>query len=205
MPAMATPEFPRADPASPEFWDMRYRAAFTPWDAGAVPARLRAFVAGQPPAGPVLVPGCGTGHEVRFLAEAGFDVLGVDFSAAAIAAAAGVAGPFASRLRQGDFFGHGLDGPWALVYERAFLCSLPRRRWPDWGRRVGELLVPGGLLAGFFFFGEGGRGPPYPLAGQDELDALLAGAFERREDLAVEESIPVFAKRERWQVWRRRA
>lgn len=201
---MATPEFPRSDPASPEFWDMRYRAAFTPWDAGAVPARLRDFVAGHPPAGPVLVPGCGTGHDVRFLAEAGFEVLGVDFSAAAIAAAAAVAGPFASRLRQGDFFGHGLDGPWAMVYERAFLCSLHRRRWPDWSRRVAELLVPGGLLAGFFFFGDGERGPPYPLASQAELDTLLAGAFERREDLAVEESIPVFAKRERWQVWRRR-
>lgn len=201
---MATPEFPRSDPATPEFWDMRYRAAFTPWDAGAVPARLRAFVAAHPPAGPVLVPGCGTGHDVRFLAEAGFEVLGVDFSAAAIAAAATVAGPFASRLRQGDFFGQGLDGPWAMVYERAFLCSLSRARWPDWGRRVAGIVAPGGLLAGFFFFGDGERGPPYPLAGQDELDGLLAGAFDRREDLAVEESIPVFAGRERWQVWQRR-
>ena len=69
---------------------------------------------------------------------------------------------------------------------------------------MAELLVPGGLLAGFFFFGDGERGPPYPLASQAELDTLLAAAFERREDLAVEDSIPVFAKRERWQVWRRR-
>jgi len=201
---MTVPRFPRSDPASPEFWEMRYRAAFTPWDAGAVPAPLRDFAAAHPPAGPVLVPGCGTGHDVRFLAEAGFDVLGVDFSRAALDAAAPVLGPHAARVRQADFFAPGLEGPWDLVYERAFLCSLPRRHWARWAARVAELLAPGGLLAGFFFFGDGDRGPPFPLRDREELDGLLAGAFAQAADLPVEESVPVFAQRERWQVWRKR-
>jgi len=200
---MAVPEFPRADPACPDFWEMRYRAAFTPWDAGVVPARLREHVAKHRPAGRVLVPGCGSGHDVRFLAEAGIDVQGIDFSAEALAAALPVLGPFADRVRLADFFGPGLEGPWSLVYERAFLCALPRRMWKDWAARVAQLLAPGEHLAGFFYFDDGERGPPFPLHGQAELDALLAGYFEKTADLAVEDSIAVFAGKERWQVWRR--
>lgn len=202
---MAAPEFPRADPASPDFWEMRYQAAFTPWDAGAEPARLREHIAEHRPAGRVLVPGCGSGHDVRFLAEAGLDVLGIDFSRAALDAALPVLGPFANRLRQADFFGPGLEGPWSLVYERAFLCALPRRRWEDWGRRVAELVEPGGLLAGLFYFDAGDRGPPFPLHGENELAALLDGTFSRTADLPVDDSIAVFAGKERWQVWERRS
>lgn len=201
---MAVPEFPRSDSATAEFWEMRYRAAFTPWDAGAVPARLREHVALHRPEGRVLVPGCGLGHDVRFLAEAGLDVQGIDFSRAALDAALPVLGPYADRVRLADFFAPGIEGPWAMVYERAFLCGLPRRLWADWAARVSQLLAPGALLAGFFYFGEGTRGPPFPLHGQDELDSLLARDFERIADLDVADSIPVFAGAERWQVWKRR-
>jgi hypothetical protein len=69
---------------------------------------------------------------------------------------------------------------------------------------VSELLPPGGVLAGFFFFAQGDRGPPFPMHDQAELDALLAGTFEREVDLDVADSIDVFAGKERWQVWRRR-
>jgi len=67
------------------------------------------------------------------------------------------------------------------------------------------LVEPGGVLAGFFFFGEGERGPPFPLASQQDLAALLEPAFERVEDSPGADSIPVFAGKERWQVWRRQA
>lgn len=200
---MRTPGFPRADPASADFWQMRYQAAFTPWDAGTVPEMLRQFIGRERPAGRVLVPGCGSGHDVRFLAESGLDVLGIDFSAAALEAARRVLGPHCLRVRHADFFGPGLEPAWALVYERAFLCALPRRLWKAWAARVARLLAPGALLAGFFYFDEGERGPPYPLHGQGELDALLAGAFERTADAEVPDSLAVFAGKERWQVWRR--
>lgn len=201
---MGTAPFPRTDPATPEFWELRYRARVTPWEAHAAPALLRTHVAVHRPRGRVLVPGCGSGHDVRFLAEAGLEVEGIDFSGAALEAALPVLGPFAHCVRQADFFGPGLEGPFDLVYERAFLCSLPHRLRRTWATRVAGLISPGGLLAGFFYFGEGLRGPPFPLQGQAELDALLEGAFERTADLAVEDSIAVFAGRERWQAWRRR-
>lgn len=199
---MNSPSFPKRDPGEAAFWDLRYEARFAPWDAGRVPKRLRRFIATHPPAR-ALVPGCGSAYEVRALAEAGWNVLGIDFSASALAAARPVLGPFEDRVRQADFFGALPEAPFEFVYERAFLCALPRRLWPAWGERMAELVAPGGWLAGFFFIAPGDRGPPFPLHGPEELDALLAPHFERIEDEAVADSIAVFAGRERWQAWRR--
>ncbi|HUL56901.1 MAG TPA: methyltransferase [Usitatibacter sp.] len=201
---MAAPQFPRRDPGDPEFWDLRYEASFAPWDAGKVPARLRSLVAASPARLRTLVPGCGSAWDVRFLAESGWDVTGIDFSAQAVAAAAALLGPHRDRVRQGDVFAPIAGEPFELVYERAFLCALPRRLWPDWGRRMAGLVAPGAWLAGFFYFDEGERGPPFPLHSQSELDALLVPSFARVEDLDVTDSIPVFAGKERWQRWQRR-
>lgn len=201
---MPNPDFPRRDPADPAFWDLRYQAGFAPWDAGRVPAQLAAFVACASRPRSVLVPGCGAAHDVRHFAECGWDVLGIDFSHEALAAARASLGPHANRVRYGDFLAPIPEAPFEVVYERAFLCALPRRLWPAWGERVGELVEPGGTLAGYFYFDAGERGPPFALRDQAELDALLAPAFERCADAAVGDSIEVFAGKERWQEWKRR-
>ncbi|HEX4333081.1 MAG TPA: methyltransferase [Usitatibacter sp.] len=200
---MATPEFPKRDPATPEFWDLRYSTAFAPWDAGKVPRRLTEFVASRP-ASRVLVPGCGIAHDVAFLAAAGWDVTGIDFSPEAVKAARSVLGPFASRVHEADFFAPIAGEPFDLVYERAFLCALPRRLWPRWAERVAALVRPGGLLAGFFFLAEGERGPPFPLHSHEELRGLLDPRFEPIEERDVPDSIPVFAGKERWHIWRKK-
>jgi SAM-dependent methyltransferase len=202
---VSTPTFPKADPADPRFWDLRYGASFAPWDAGRVPAQLRAFVAAAGTAAPktVLVPGCGSAWDVRLFADNGWDVTGIDFSREALAAARAVLGPHAARVREADFFAPLAGEPFDVVYERAFLCALPRRLWDDWGRRMAQVVAPGGMLAGFFYFDAGERGPPFPLAAQGELDHLLAARFERIADEPVGDSIAVFQGKERWQVWRR--
>lgn len=201
---MSKPEFPRRDPADPAFWDLRYQARFAPWDAGRVPAQLAAFVSCAPRPRSVLVPGCGAAHDVRHFAECGWDVLGIDFSHEALAAARAILGPHVNRVRYGDFLAPIAEAPFEVVYERAFLCALPRRLWPAWGERVAQLVEPGGTLAGYFYFDAGERGPPFALRDQAELDTLLAPAFERCADAAVGDSIEVFAGKERWQEWRRR-
>lgn len=197
-----------SDSSRPEFWDTRYRDGVTPWDAGRVPPTLAQWLRAQPapPAAGrrVLVPGCGSGYEVRAFAEHGDDVLGIDFSDAAIEAARRTLGKLAGRVRQADFFALA-EAPFELVYERTFLCALPRREWPRWGVRVAELVSPGGLLAGFFFFDDNERGPPFGISAR-ELHALLDPAFAALEDEAVPaaQSVPVLAGKERWQVWKRR-
>jgi len=199
---VSTPEFPKRYPATPEFWDLRYGASFAPWDAGKVPSRLVEFAASHPPAR-ALVPGCGSAHDVAFLAQSRWDVTGIDFSPEAVKAARAVLGPLGSHLREADFFAPVAGEPFDVVYERAFLCALPRRLWPRWAERVASLVRPSGLLAGFFFFAEGERGPPFPLHSQAELDGLLGASFARIDDRDVPDSIPVFAGKERWQVWKK--
>ena len=202
---VSDPTFPKRDPASAEFWDLRYAASFAPWDAGKVPAQLREFVARAAAPKRALVPGCGSAWDVRFLAESGWEVVGIDFSAEALAAAAPILGPHAGRVRRADFFAPIAEAPFEVVYERAFLCALPRIMWGAWALRMAELVAPDGCIAGFFFFGSGERGPPFPLASDEELAKLLEPAFARVEDAEVRDSIPVFSGRERWQVWRRQA
>ena len=80
---------------------------------------------------------------------AGWNVLGIDFSAEAVALARRDLGAEAGRVRQADFFSPIAEAPFQTVYERAFLCARPRRLWPDWGRRVAQLARPRGELAGF--------------------------------------------------------
>ena len=196
------PEFPRRDPADPQFWDLRYQANFAPWDAGRVPAQLAEFAKG--PRGRVLVPGCGSAWDVRCFVESGWEVLGIDFSEEALAAARPVLGPHAERVRRADFFSPIPEGPFDVVYERAFLCALPRRLWSAWSARVSELVRPYGHLVGVFYFDETERGPPFPLHDDTELAGLLASTFTRIVDAPVPDSIPVFQGKERWQVWQRR-
>jgi SAM-dependent methyltransferase len=191
------------DSSLPGFWDTRYRAGVTPWDAGGVAPQLARWLKALPRAS-VLVPGCGAGYEVRAFAQAGHDVLGIEFSDAAIEAASRALGPLARCVRKADYFVFE-TAPFDIVYERAFLCALPRRMWPRWAERTAALVLPGGALAGFFFFEDNDRGPPFGIA-PERLDELLRPSFvlEAQVEVAPAESIEVFRGKERWQVWTRK-
>jgi SAM-dependent methyltransferase len=191
------------DSSLPEFWDTRYRGGVTPWDAHGVPAQLLRWLKDRATAS-VLVPGCGSGYEVRAFAEHGDDVLGIEYSEAAMEAAQRELGALGERVKKEDFFAFE-TAPFDLVYERAFLCALPRRMWPQWAARVAEVVRPGGDLTGFFYLDDNERGPPFGIS-QETLQELLGSRFELKQDLSIApvESIPVFKGKEVWQVWRRR-
>jgi SAM-dependent methyltransferase len=193
---------PREDAARPEFWEKRFREGFTPWDAGEIPAALEQFLKMEPRDQRALIPGCGSGYEVRAFAEAGFETLAIDFAPAAVERAQRTLGSLAHLVRLADFFEFDFPRPFDLVYERAFLCALPRRLWPSYAPRLSELLRPEGRLAGFFYFDDGERGPPFGLR-RGELENLLGRHFVRIADAEVGDSIPIFAGKERWQVWTR--
>jgi hypothetical protein len=196
------PEFSSRDPYSPSFWDERFEQGFTPWDRGGVPEALRAFVAEQEPMR-TLIPGCGAAYELAFLSDAGWDATAIDFSPAAVATAKAAVGQWASKVERADFFAWQPAQPLELIYERAFLCALPRAMWPQVAERWAQLLAPGALLAGYFFFDDAPKGPPFGIS-RERLEELLAPTFTCVEDSAVSDSIAVFSGKERWMVWARK-
>lgn len=201
------------NPSHPDFWNTRYASKQTPWDFGGVPRDLTEFLrrknkgtpAGAP--GRVLIPGCGSGYEIRAFADAGFDVTAIDISAAAVERARGLLGPtLAGRVLHGDFFQHGFTDPFDVIYERTFLCAILPERRNAYRDRMAQLLKYGGSLIGYFYYQkpELANGPPFGLA-WGEADELFQRYFILTKDVPVNDSLPVFAGRERWQERRRTA
>jgi hypothetical protein len=175
-----------------------------PWDQAGVPSAFQSFAARHSGAA-VLIPGCGSAYEAVWLAGQANPVRAIDFSPAAVAVAHEQLGAqHAQLVEQADFFTYEPPFTPAWIYERAFLCALPLARRADYARRMADLLPGGALLAGFFFIGATPKGPPFGIE-RAELDALLTPYFELIEDEPVHDSIAIFAGRERWLTWRRRA
>lgn len=60
-------------------------------------------------------------------------------------------------------------------------------------------------MIGLFVYGEEPEPPPFPIRDQAAARALF-GHFELETDeiVSAEDTLPLFAGRERWQVWRLR-
>lgn len=188
------------DSSRPDFWNSRYTSGNTPWDFGGVPAALSAFLESNRPS-TVLVPGCGTGYEIRAFHQAGWDVIAIDFAPAAVERARNYLGPLASTVILGDFFRHDFGArQFSAIYERAFLCALPPDLWPDYIRRMTQLLMPNGRIAGTFFYGANSNPPPFPLT-EKEADTLFKQKFKLLRSDPVADSLPFFSGKERWQEW----
>ena len=191
------------DSSKADFWESRYRDNVIPWDAGKVPASLQEYTRTLLPGARVLIPGCGSAYEAAFLAHKGLDVLAIDFSPAAVDAARKNLAGFGDIVRLADFFDFDFGRPFDVIYERAFLCALPRKMWGGYADRCAELLKPNGVIAGYFFFTDTPKGPPFGTS-QAELATLMQARFDRVEDRPVADSIEIFAGKERWMVWRKR-
>src|SRR5213076_63023 len=67
-------------------WEARYQSGDMPWEKGEPSPGLVDFLQCHPKLarGTVGVPGCGTGHDVRAWAKAGFEAFGFDLAPSAI-------------------------------------------------------------------------------------------------------------------------
>jgi methyl halide transferase len=160
-------------------WEERYRRRDTPWEKGLAHPALVEWLKSNPISGRVMVPGCGFGHDVRVLAEAGAEVVGLDLAPLAIAAAK--AFPQHGRISYllGDFFDpNTVEAEFDWVFEHTFFCAIPLERRAEYAKRVPALLKPGGRLLAIFFLNpdHDEDGPPYGCSIK-ELDVLFSQHF----------------------------
>ncbi len=190
------------DSSEREFWTQRWHREKIPWDLGSIPADLTSFLDRTPTPTRALIPGCGSGYEVRAFHGRGHDVTALDFSATAVAHAKELLGPLGEKVVRGDFFKHDFgDRRFGLIYERGFLCSLPMAKWPEYAARMAGLLLPGGKLVGLFLYGQEPEPPPYPLT-EETAAGLLGRSFRLlRNETVLANSVPVYQGMEHWQEW----
>ncbi len=154
-----------------QFWDERFAAGDTPWDRGEASPQLGAWLSsGVLRPCRILVPGCGSGHEVAELAMAGFEVTGLDYADNAIARThrrLKDTGTDAT-LVQADVLAWQPDRPFDAVYEQTCLCALYPDQWRDYADQLHRWLATGGRLYALFLqllrpgAAEGAvQGPPY--------------------------------------------
>ena len=132
-----------------------------PWDSGISPPELLDFIENHSP-GKAIDIGCGTGTNVITLAEAGWQVTGVDFVPRAIKMAkrkvkkVGIS----AELYVRDVTDlKGISGPFNLVLDIGCFHSLGESK-VDYLSELGRILAPGGhwLMYGYFSADQSGPG-----------------------------------------------
>jgi SAM-dependent methyltransferase len=181
-------------------WDERYRQGDTPWEKGhAAPPLIELLERMEPAhwgAGPVLVPGCGLGHDVRALARINVSPLGLDLSAIAVERARAHPAVGDETYETGDF----LDPDWragrkfSAIWEHTCFCAIDPSQRNAYAEAAAGVLVEGGLLAGVFFLtpydpGEESAGPPHATT-VDELVQRFSRWFERVDGWMPELAYP---------------
>jgi len=131
-------------------WNESYASGQLPWDTGEPEPLLVEFVtSGGVTPGPTLEIGAGTGTNAIWMAERGFDVLGVDISRLAVEKARAKMDGRALRCRFAalDFLAASPDGgPFQFVFDRGcfHVFDEPDER-QRFAARVAAALAPGGL------------------------------------------------------------
>jgi SAM-dependent methyltransferase len=151
------------------YWEAHYREGNTGWDLGGPAPPFVDLLTGPdaPPPGRLIALGCGRGHDAILFAQAGFDVIGIDFAPSAVAAARARAARAGVpvRFEQHDLFVLPAvwDGTFDYVLEHTCVSALPPARLPAYVEVVHRLLAPTGrYLALFFTHGQPG-GPPFGI------------------------------------------
>jgi SAM-dependent methyltransferase len=166
-------------------WEARYQSHDMPWEKGEPSPGLVDFLATHPqlPRGTVLVPGCGTGHDARAWAAAGFTVTGYDIARSAIelsrekTAGAGLTAEFIL----GDFLTDTPPRQYDWLFEHTLFCAIDPQRRPDYVRAAVRWLKPGGHYLAVNYLIPDKDGPPFGTTRQEVLNWFSPDFALRKE------------------------
>ncbi|MCD9025440.1 class I SAM-dependent methyltransferase [Cohnella silvisoli] len=133
-------------------WDEHYiNGNFTNWDLSYPSQELIAFIATKtfPKKKVALDVGCGAGREAIFLAQQGWDVIGVDISTEALRIAAERAKKFGVEVdwRQGDILNLPVENKFIdFVNDRGCFHSIVEENRDQYVNEIARTLKPGGMM-----------------------------------------------------------
>lgn len=169
-----------------EFWQQRFEKNETGWDRGSPSPQLLAWLdSGELQPCRIAVPGCGAGWEVAELVKRGFDVTGLDYTAAAVEKTRALltAHGLQAEVIQEDVLTYQPERKFDAVYEQTCLCAIHPEHWVAYSQQLRHWLKPqGGLWMMFMQMirpsaSEEGviHGPPYHC----DINAMRALLAER--------------------------
>jgi SAM-dependent methyltransferase len=130
-------------------YDVMYRFVKPVWDTGTTPPELIEWVKSQPAPGSALDLGCGTGTHAIYLAQQGWQVIGVDFVPKAIATACEKAKQAHVQIdfRVGDVTRlDDLAGSFDLVLDVGCFHGLDASERMRYAEQLARLAKPGGTF-----------------------------------------------------------
>ena len=188
-------------------WEARYQSGDMPWEKGEPSPGLVDFLDAHPglPRATVAVPGCGTGHDVRAWARAGFEAWGFDLAPSALrlggekTRAAGLV----ARFERADFLTDAPPRRFDWLFEHTLYCAIDPSRRDEYARAVLDWLQPGGQFLAVHYLIPDVDGPPFGTT-REEVLVRFSPHFDLLEEW-VPRSYPNRTGLERMFWWKRRA
>jgi SAM-dependent methyltransferase len=162
------------------FWEGRWSEGHMPWDHGRPAPPFGEFVSKKgAPAGDVLIPGAGSGHDVRYFAELGANVTGIDIAPSSIDVAHRLNSHPNAKYRLGNILNPDKKwfGRFDWVIEHTCLCALEPEHWTSYANSVRKLLKRDGYFLAIFYRNPvDDAGPPFGI-GEQVIDQLFGSHF----------------------------
>jgi methyl halide transferase len=191
---------------SADYWEARYQAQDMPWEKGEPSPGLVDFLQAHPklPRGTVAVPGCGTGHDARAWAAAGFQVYGFDLAPSAIRLAAErtAAAGLRADFRLSDFLRGEPPLQFDWLFEHTLFCAIQPTERDDYTKALMRWLKPAGHYLAVNYLIPDIEGPPFGTT-REELWKRFTPGFELLEEW-VPRSYPNRTGLERMFLWRKK-
>ena len=191
---------------STDFWEERYQTKDMPWEKGAPSPGLVDFLKAEAKLarGTVCVPGCGTGHDARAWAAAGFSVTGYDIAPSAIQLAIERTreANLSAKFQRGDFLRDAPPFLFDWVFEHTLFCAIQPEDRDEYVRAVPRWLGPNGQYLAVNYLIPDKDGPPFGTTREEQIERF-SPQFELVKEW-VPRSYPNRTGLERMFWWRKK-